>query len=406
MIRRLAGPLVVVLASPVFGLSHATGATTVPTTVRVSLSNQGRQVQRGSTEAVISRNGRFVAFTSNAHDLVAHDTNGHADVFLRDRVAKRTWLVSRTNTGGLPNGPSYPVAVTDDGRFVMFESDATNLNPGFRRVFVRDRLLGTTRPVDVTRTPGDGTVGVDLSENGRYATFLWAYSGSERLYRRNLLNGTTHLIASGGNTPGSDMLWGGEMTPDGSRTFYANHNVLYVHRQGRAHNWSVQSPISGQATAEAITPDARYLLFDEVQTDQITGELHSEVYRYDRRSGVATRISLGVPMFTSDPAGRSISDDGRFVSFLATDDGYSAGDTDGRRDLLIRDAGAGVTTRASLTAGGAEITDAVGYRLEDQGRDLTADGSMAVFWTRFPAVAGDTNGQNDVFLRVGADLTG
>jgi hypothetical protein len=164
--------------------------------------------------------------------------------------------------------------------------------------------------------------------------------------------------------------------------------------------------VAGQAIAEAITPDARYLVFDETVQDQVTGELHSEVYRYDRRLGVATRISVGVAPFTSSPNGRSISGDGRYVSFLAEDDGYSAGDTDGRRDLLIRDVTAAVTTRASIAADGTEITSAVGAAPEDHGRDLSNDGSVAVFWTRFPAVAADTNSVADVFVRVGLGAGG
>lgn len=377
--------------------SAAAQAVSGTRTVRASLSNDGSQVYRGSTNAVISRNGRFVAFTSSARAL----TNGNSrygGIYVRDLIRRRTWLVSRGNDGRPLVGGGWPVAVTNTGRFVMFEFQLRAFDPKTtHNVFVRDRLRGRTHTVDAIPN-WDGTIGMDISENGRYATFLRAYSGTEQLLQRNLVTRTTHLIATGGNTPGGDMLWGGFFARDGSMIFYTNHNVLYVHRRGEKHDWSVISPFRGAALADAITPDGRYLLFDESQPDMTTGFLHSEVYRYDRVAHTCTRISVGVWPYTSDPTAGGMSNDGRYVAFVASGDGYSPGDTDQHSDLLIRDLSTNVTTRASVANSGADFPTPVGTPL---GRVLSADGSIAIFWTKFPAVSRDTNGVMDVFARIG-----
>lgn len=380
------------------GAPPAAGARVGPSTVRVSLSSSGVQAHRGSIDPVVSRNGRFVAFESRARSLVKAGTDdGYAEVFLRDLVRGRTWLVSRSNDGRRRAADCRPVSVTNSGRFVMFEAQPRTFNPRSHGVFVRDRTLHRTRTVDTIKIL-DGTVGVDLSDDGRYATFLRGYSGSEQLYQRDLVAGTTHLIASGGNTPGTDMLEGGQMARDGSRIFYTSANVLYVHRRGRKHDWSISSPFAGQALARAITPDTRYVLFDEWRPDPVTGSPHIEVYRYDRRSAVTTRVSVGPPPYTSTPTSQSISNDGRYVAFLAARNGYSDGDVDGHSDLLIRDLQTQTTTRASVAAGGADFSAPAGSGV---GRILSADGSTAVFYTSDPAVAGDTNGVRDVYARIG-----
>ena len=112
-------------ATDVFVRDRQTG-----TTRRVSLGPGGVQGNGGSAGPAISANGRFVAFFSAATNLVPGDTNGTADVFVRDRQTGTTRRVSLGPGGVQGDGDSVGAAISADGRFVAFESDATNLVPG------------------------------------------------------------------------------------------------------------------------------------------------------------------------------------------------------------------------------------------------------------------------------------
>jgi Tol biopolymer transport system component len=128
-------------------------------TVRVSVTTSGVQTNGPSLSVAVTPNGRFVLFDSTASDLVSGDTNGRTDVFVRNRRTGRTSRVSVGVNGRQANGASVGESITPDGRFVVFISAATNLTRepdrnGERDVFVRDRARGTTTRVSVR--PGGG----------------------------------------------------------------------------------------------------------------------------------------------------------------------------------------------------------------------------------------------------------
>jgi Tol biopolymer transport system component len=129
---------------------------TLAATTRVSVGPGGVQGDNNSVVfgQAVSNDGTRVAFESAATNLVAGDTNGAKDVFVRDRTAATTTRVSVDNTGAQANGESRVSAISGNGRYVVFESDATNLvandNNGVTDIFVRDLTAGTTRRVSVT----------------------------------------------------------------------------------------------------------------------------------------------------------------------------------------------------------------------------------------------------------------
>src|SRR2546426_6706686 len=122
-------------------------------TERVSVDSAGSEGNGASTGVALSADGRFVAFTSVATNLVAGDTNGVLDVFVHDRQTGMTERVSVDSAGSEGNGASTGVALSADGRFVAFTSVATNLVAGDTNdvtdVFVHDRQTGTTERVSV-----------------------------------------------------------------------------------------------------------------------------------------------------------------------------------------------------------------------------------------------------------------
>ena len=135
-------------------------------TTRVSISTAGVQGDNDSYEPAISADGRYVTFQSDATTLVAGDTNTHTDIFVRDRKRHTTVRVSVGPAGVQGDGPSYAPAISADGRSITFTSDATNLVPGdangFSDVFMRDRKLHKTLLVSVGRAGSRETVGVTV----------------------------------------------------------------------------------------------------------------------------------------------------------------------------------------------------------------------------------------------------
>ena len=149
-------------------------------THRESISSGGHQGNgsSGISDPSVSANGRYVAFDSGASNLVAGDTNGYFDVFVRDRKLHKTTLVSISTAGVKGNGNSTAPSISADGRYVVFVSDATNLvagdTNGYADVFVRDRKLHRTYRVSVStaglQTNSD-SYQPSISANGRYVAF-------------------------------------------------------------------------------------------------------------------------------------------------------------------------------------------------------------------------------------------
>lgn len=127
-------------------------------TSRVSVSSEGQQGNADSANSLsapmLSADGRFVVFQSNATNLVVDDTNNASDAFVHDRVTAETARVSLGSTGEQANAHSFRPTISADGRLVAFESRATNLVPGDANdsydIFVRDRQVGRTRLVSVS----------------------------------------------------------------------------------------------------------------------------------------------------------------------------------------------------------------------------------------------------------------
>jgi hypothetical protein len=148
------------------------------TTELVSVDSAGNQSNYASTDAAISADGHFVAFVSYAANLVPGDTNDERDVFVHDLQRGTTERVSVSTSGDQANNASLDPAISGDGRMVVFMSVATNLVPGepnyWADTFVRDRLTGTTRLVNVDRD-GNPVMGAGIrpaiSRDGRFVAF-------------------------------------------------------------------------------------------------------------------------------------------------------------------------------------------------------------------------------------------
>ncbi|MBI1848971.1 MAG: hypothetical protein HYR85_01365 [Planctomycetes bacterium] len=194
---------------------------------RADVRSDGSGANDTSGVAFLSSDGRFVAFGSYGSNLVDDDTNGVGDVFVRDRQTGVTERVSVGLALGQPNGGGYFPALSADGRFVVFSSGASDLvaadNNGMADVFVRDRLIGETRRVSVSsigdEANGNSNVGVLMravvSDDARFVCFESQAS--------NLVLGDTNAVTDvflhdGENCRGGDV----------NAAFGMNADVLFV----------------------------------------------------------------------------------------------------------------------------------------------------------------------------------
>jgi Tol biopolymer transport system component len=181
------------------------------TTERVNLGDMGQEGNSSTTLASISANGRWVVFNSFANNLVPDDTNDQFDTFIHDRQTGLTERVNVSSDEEQANGLSSNPSVNDDGRLVVFWSDATNLVPNDtndrRDIFVRDRVAGTTERVSVSSdeeqadgsSPEAGVRGFiasnpQITPDGRYVAFFSS--------AKNLVPGDTNSCPPNFQEPG------------------------------------------------------------------------------------------------------------------------------------------------------------------------------------------------------------
>jgi Tol biopolymer transport system component len=343
----------------IFVKDHVTGNVEV-----ASVATNGDLAEGWSGEPAISSDGRYVVFTSDADNLVANDTNDAGDVFVRDRVARTTRRVSLSATSAQVSGESFDASISDDGRYVAFTSDARNVVPsdgnGWEDVFVRDLVGNTTVRVDVGlfgEFPENGADEPEISGNGRYVVFTtdWPLAiGDDNegidVYRRDLLNNTTERV----NTTGYGG-FGGSISNDGRFVSFSSWDTLLtadtngggdVYRRDFnstdlalvSIGASGTSPL-GQHLRSSISASGRYVSF--TSTGNITGSDTNgniaDVYVRDLNIGrsyvVSTELFLGQPSVASDNS--RISGDGRYIAF-GTLAKLTGGDTNVARDVVVR----------------------------------------------------------------------
>ena len=179
---------------------------------RVSVDSTGTEGDNSSNNPSTSNNGRYIAFESTASNLVAGDTNGNRDVFVHDRDTNTTTRVSVGPSGTEGNSDSYDPSISSDGRYVAFESEASNLvaldTNGELDIFVHDRITHTTTRVSVDSTGAEGddeSLDPSISGDGRYVAFVSSASnlvaldtnGADDIFVHNRDTNTTTRVSVG-----------------------------------------------------------------------------------------------------------------------------------------------------------------------------------------------------------------
>lgn len=393
---------------------------------RVSVDSAGAQPNGGSLKPAISDDGRFVAFVSGASNLVSGDTNNAEDIFVKDRQTGVTTRVSVRSNGTEANGMSTSPAISADGRFVAFYSDASNLlngdSNGFGDIFVHDRQTGETRRVSVDSSgaeanapPSDDYYVVSISGDGRFVAY---YSDASNLVSGDI-NGVSDIFVydrqNGRTTRASVASNGSEangssrypnLSSDGRYVTFASGatNLVAGDANGKTDVF-VRDLQTGSTTLVSISTsgaqadgggnnpdisgDGRYVVFmsNSGNLDPRADEYRKElVYVHDRQVGqttLATVFSDGGIMEVGLSDQPTISRDGRYVAFSF----YQKGDNNGILHVWVRDLQTGQSTKV-------EGGDGSGYS------SLSADGKFVAFNSGSSnLVSGDTNGVSDVFVR-------
>lgn len=272
-------------------------------TVRISVGPNGEQANGASRTPAISGDGRYVVFESSATNLVAGDTNNASDIFVFDRQTATTTRVSVSSGGAPANGSSSRPAISGDGRIVVFESLATNLGgtglTGYvAQVFAHDRQTGET--VLVSRSTG-GTPGDSSS--------IWpAVSADGRVVA---------FLSSARNLVGSD-------TNDWQDVFVHDRVTGETTRVSVASNGAQGTPPTNQwmdlAQAVSLSADGRHVAFAVRTKGLVPGDTNddSDVFLHDRLHGETLRVSetaqgIGADAYSMTPV---VSGDGAHVLFM------------------------------------------------------------------------------------------
>ena len=406
------------------------------TTVRVSLSSAGAEGDANSSNSSISADGRYVAFLSLATNLVEGDTNGVMDVFVRDRVLGTTERVSVSSAGAQADAENERPSISADGRYVAFDSDATNLVEGDSNkcpdVFVRDRLLGTTERVSVSsaQVGGNwGSCGPSISADGRYVAFFSFASnlaGGDTnvmldVFVRDRLFGTTERVSvsSAGAEGDADSLFS-SISADGRYVAFESDATNLVEGDsngkrdvfvrdrdaGETERVSVSSAEAegnGVNGLPSISANGSYVAFMSDATNLVEGDKNGwyDIFVRDRLAGTTERVSVSSAEAEGNDESLypSISADGRYAAFCSRATNLVEGDSNLAWDVCVRDRDAGTTERVSLTSAGAEGDDG-SYR-----PSISADGRHVAFYSAATnLVGGDSNGVWDVFVRAPASI--
>ncbi|MDF1863067.1 MAG: hypothetical protein P1U87_22815 [Verrucomicrobiales bacterium] len=348
---------------------------TLGTTTRISVDSAGNEANGSSGSAVISADGNFVAFQSNASNLVAGDTNGQADVFVKNLSSGAVERVSVATGGGQAMlWASGEPSISGDGRYVVFVSPADDLVVGDMNsqsdIFLRDRQTGTTTRINLgpanAESDGESSSPV-ISDDGTtvafrsFATTLIspAASGNAHIFVRDLGTGTTSLVSK--STAGAEADFDCDF-PD-------------------------------------LSSDGRYVVFeslasnlDPVDTDS---GFRSDIFLHDRQLGTTALVSLSSSGVKANDASYSprISGNGTHVGFPSEATNLVSGDTNGDPDMFVRNLSSGVTQRTSVGPNGEQADDLTWSR-----PDFIADGSAHVFESSAGnLIANDNNMTHDIF---------
>ncbi|MCU1352328.1 MAG: domain protein beta Propeller [Acidimicrobiales bacterium] len=444
------GVAVTAAASAISPQAATAVVATSAVTARVSVDAAGASGGDVGQEVLVDKTGRFVAFTSG-EPFAAADTNGAVDVYVRDRLAGVTTLVTRRTDGAPVTAGGYLCGMSDDARFVAFKSDSPDLSAanGETQVYLRDRLNGSTHIVSVSTNgvpaaaPGVETAGpCDVSDSGRYVAFASSAAnlvpgdtkGFDDVFRRdrNGTGATERISVSGAGAEADGPSSWPSMSGDGTVVAFESEakNLVGADTNGvsdvflrmpavpataRTSVRGVNVQLDGASGSPSISNDGSLVAFDS---------LDGQIQKFDSNDAgdvfVRDRVAQSTSLASVSPDGvgfgpfpdkvsrtPSISNDGRFVGFDSEATNLDPHDNNGTDDAYVYDRVAKVVRLVSRTTKLAKAGN--GYSgpptVSDDGT-VAAFASSANDLVRNDEDAKQPNGPQDAFVRaLGVEVT-
>lgn len=406
-------------------------------TENVSVSSSGELANDHSESPSISQDGRYVAFSSKATNLVSGAPSAR-HIYLRDTLNGTLFQIDLDSTGNSGNNDAFQPVMSANGRFVAFTSIATNLvaddtNGAIRDVFLHDTLNGTTSVVSLNAQSAQSPWKSDspaISGDGRFVTYSTKqpyFDGStlefiDTTLIRDTLNGTTMPIAFdlSGNAAGISS-HSASLSADGRYVaFQSRASTLVPGDTNGSDDSFLRDTVSGATTRvnidsagnqannlsilPGVSANGRFVAFTSAASNLVIDDTNNEwdVFLHDTVTSITTRVSVDSAgneandrsHSDSFPARPGISENGRYVAFMSEANNLVPNDTNGAMDVFVRDTLSGTTSRISQNESGDESNRA---SLHVQ---LSADGRYAAFWSGGTnLVADDINGKTDIFIR-------
>ncbi len=334
-----------------------------------------------------SDDGKYFVFYSNASDLVAGDTNGKADVFRKNLMTGAIEIVSRTSTT-LGDSDSFAPAISGDGRFVVFQSYASNFasddtltNPfgsSFADIFLKDMVTGAITLVSRTASgaPGNGdSVQPDISRDATKIVFntgaINIAGGANRVVVKSVSDLTTAPFSGTGNGAILNSIVGNNAAISGDGNTIAYLDVGGLSLMNLSTNGVTVVSING--SEPSLNHDGTKLAFSEYENALFL----TNIRLYDRLTTSAITVSTDRTGKTglSDSFTPTISADGRYVAFYSGG-ALVDGDTNSTSDVFVKDTLTGTIVRASVTQSGAQV-DLGGFT-----PTISPDGRRVAFTSR------------------------
>jgi Ca2+-binding RTX toxin-like protein len=385
-----------------------------PALRRVSVATDGTQGNNQSDSPSISADGRYVAFSSDASNLVSGDTNGARDIFVKDLRTGTTKRISVTSDGTQGNNGSYTPSISADGRYVAFSSDASNLvsgdTNGARDIFVNDLQTGITKRISVA---SDGIQGnsasytPSISADGRYVAFSSPASNlvsgdtndASDIFVKDLQAGTTKRISVASFSYAPSISADGRYVAFsyGARDISVNDLQTGITKPISVASDGTQG--NNISLYPSISADGHHVAFSSSASNLVSGDtnryMRTRIFVKDLQTGTTQRISVASDgtQGNGNSYRPSISADGRYVAFESNDGNLVSGDTNSTDDIFVNDLQTGTTKRISVASDGTQGNNG------SYTPSISTDGRYVAFSS--PAsnlVSGDTNGAQDIFV--------
>jgi len=405
------------------------GSALYTATTRVSEDPSGNDADDESYTPSISGDGRYVAFQSHATNIVSGVSNT-VNIFVHDQSTGETTLVSVDSSGNPADNSSSSPSISSDGRYVAFDSIASNLVPGvsgqYSDVFVHDRNTGETTIVSVDSSGNPGSFHSNhpsISSDGRYVAFyssatnlVSGHSGAySDIFVHDRNTGETTIVSVDSlGTSGNGHSFNPSISSDGRYVAFQSYAAslvlghsgglsdIFVHDRNTGETTIVSVDSSGtqgngHSYRPSISGDGMYIAFESEASNLVSVDSggFSDIFVHDRNTGETTIVSVDSSGTQANYHGynASISSDGRYVAFYSGAYNLVPGDSGDYIDIFVHDRNTGGTTRVNVDSAGNEADN------ESYNPSISGNGKYVAFESYATnLVTGDGNNYSDVFV--------